>query len=86
VPAKIAEGYSIIERHVPSQFVGKNLAEIRIRNKFGLEVLMIKHYSNLYADKQEMKIFTPDPEYKLQSTDTLVLFGTDERIENFIKV
>ena len=86
VPAKIAEGYSIIERHVPSQFVGKNLAEIRIRNKFGLEVLMIKHHSNLYADKQEMKIFTPDPEYKLQSTDTLVLFGTDERIENFIKV
>ncbi len=82
-PSKIAEGYSIVERHVSSQFVGRSLAEIRIRNKYGLEVLMIKHPSDIYSDKNEINIITPDPEYKLQTTDTLVLFGSDEKIANF---
>lgn len=85
-PSQIAEGYSIIERHVPSQFVGKSLTEIRIRNKFGLEVLMIKHSSIHYANRQKMKIITPDPDYKLQFSDTLVLFGSDEKIYNFMKM
>ncbi|MBZ0201025.1 MAG: chloride channel protein, partial [Ignavibacteriaceae bacterium] len=63
-PSQIAEGYSIVEQHVPSQFVGKSLAEIRIRNKFGLEVLMIKHPTDMYSEKEKIKIITPDPEYK----------------------
>jgi Trk K+ transport system NAD-binding subunit len=34
----------------------------------------------------EPEIITPDPEYKLKRTDTLVIFGSDEKIEELRKI
>jgi CIC family chloride channel protein len=80
--AKIATGYSIAELSVPKKFIGKTLVELKIRNKFGLEVLMIKQQKDFLTDvNSEPEIITPDPEYKLKRNDTLVIFGGDRKIE-----
>jgi CIC family chloride channel protein len=85
--AKVATGYSIAELGVPKRFVGKSLVELKIRNEFGLEVLMIKQPKEFLTDvDSEPEIITPDPEYKLKRADTLVIFGTDEKIENLRKL
>jgi CIC family chloride channel protein len=80
--AKIATGYSIAELSVPKKFIGKTLVELKIRNKFGLEVLMIKQQKDFFTDvNSEPEIITPDPEYELKRNDTLVIFGGDRKIE-----
>jgi CIC family chloride channel protein len=84
--SKVADGYSIIEKKAINEFIGKSLIELRIRNKFGLEVLMIKKSLSPFSDySSKPEIITPDPNYKIQSDDTLVLFGTDENIKNVDK-
>jgi CIC family chloride channel protein len=85
--AKVATGYSIAELGVPKSFIGKTLVELKIRNEFELEVLMIKQQKDFLADvKLEAEIMTPDPDYKLKGTDTLVIFGSDKRIDYLRKI
>jgi len=85
--AIVATGYSIAELGVPKKFIGKSLVELKIRNEFGLEVLMIKQPKEFLTDiGSEPEIITPDPEYKLKRTDTLVIFGADDKIENLRKI
>ena len=83
----MAVGYSIFEQTVPLHFVGKSLVDLKIRNKYGLEVLMIKQTKDFLVDNKisAQKIITPDPSYKLRESDKLVLFGKDEKIEEFKK-
>ncbi len=85
-PTKVAAGYSIMELHVPNIFLGKTLSEIKVRNNYGLEVLMIKQIKDMFDDKSEPIIITPDPNYKLKNSDRLVVFGNDDKLENFIHI
>ncbi len=85
--AQVATGYSIAELTVPKKFIGKSLVELKIRNEFGLEVLMIKQPKEFLTDiDSEPEIITSDPDYKLKRMDTLVIFGADEKIENMRKI
>ena len=80
--SRVAKGYAIIERKVKSSFVGKSLSEIKLRNEYGLEVLMIKKKSSPFDDEENSnKIIMPDPNYILSADDTLVLFGQDEKLK-----
>ena len=83
-PTKVAADYSIIEFPLPDSFIGKSLAELKLRNNFGLEVLMIKHLKNIFENQSESEIVSPDPHYKLKSSDRLILFGEDKKLNNFI--
>jgi chloride channel protein, CIC family len=85
--APVATGYSIAELSVPSKFIGKSLVDLKIRNKFGLEVLMIKRQKDFLTDiNSEPEIVTPDADYRLKKTDTMVVFGKDEKIEELRKL
>ncbi len=80
--SKVAEGFSIAERKVSQNFVGKSLAELRLRNKFGLEILMIKKQEQFYKENDTNdEIVIPHPDYIIEEEDTLVLFGKDNDIE-----
>jgi len=80
--SKIADGYSIIEKEISSELVGKTLSQIRLRNNFNVEVLMIKTpKDSLIQDTSTEEVIMPDPNYKLQNGDKLVIFGNDEKIE-----
>lgn len=79
--SKVSEGYAIIEKKAMSKFVGKTLVQLRLRNKYGLEVLMIKQPQGIFADKSDsLKIIMPDPDYVIKEDDILVLFGSNEKI------
>lgn len=79
----VTKGFSIIEKKAPHHFIGKSLAQLKIRNKYGLEVLMIKKAVSPFADESKNEqIVQPDPNYVIQNEDLLVLFGSDEVIEN----
>ena len=83
----VSAGYSITEIIVPVEFIGKSLAELKIRSNYGLEVLMIKHPNEIFDDSDEKDlIITTDPDYQLRREDKLVLFGRDENIESFKKI
>lgn len=79
--SNISEGYSIKEMVVPSNFVGKSLAELRLRNNYGLEILMIKKESSEYFDTEKRnEIRIPDANYEISNGDVIVIFGSDENI------
>ncbi len=77
--SKVAEGYSIFEMRVPNSFVGKTLPELKIRNKFGVEVLMIKKRGGIIEESE--KIIFPEQNYRFQPDDIIVLFGADENLK-----
>lgn len=80
---KISEGFSIIELPVPSKFIGKSLSDLRLRNKFGLEILMIKQNTEFLVDNSKSEIKQPDANYILNQNDILIIFGRDEKIQLF---
>jgi CIC family chloride channel protein len=83
-PSSVAAGYSIAEIPVAQEHVGKSLSELKLRNNFSLEVLMIKQPTKLFEDSTEKEnIITSDPHYQLREDDKLVLFGKDENIKRF---
>ncbi len=51
-PIKVASGYSIMEVSIPDSFIGKSLTELKLRNNFGLEVLMIKHLKDIFGKRR----------------------------------
>jgi CIC family chloride channel protein len=84
--SSVVTGYSITEISVSNEMIGKSLRELKIRSNYGLEVLMIKHSTELFNDSVEKeKIISADPDYKLKRGDTLVLFGKDENIKELKK-
>lgn len=75
---KVADGFAIVERKIKKELIGKSIAESRIRNTYGIEVLMIKKEGSIYDNKNEMSV--PDAGYVFSPDDVLLLFGTDENI------
>ncbi len=79
--SRIADGYSIIEKKPSLDFIGKTLAELKLRNNYGLEVLMIKKSKQLFDESdKDIRIVMPSFKYIIERDDILVLFGTDENI------
>jgi CIC family chloride channel protein len=83
--SKVADGYSIIEKSVPRSFVGKTVIDLKFRNNYGLEILMIKHKPSILSEETDDRVIIPGIDYKFNINDLLVLFGSDENIEKFQK-
>lgn len=76
--------YKLAERKVPDNFIGKTLAELKIRNNYGLEVLVLKRPRDLFSiDESEYEIIAPTADTKLERGDILVVFGNKEKIDEF---
>jgi CIC family chloride channel protein len=81
----VAGDYSIIEKVAPERFVGKTLKQLRLRNKYNVEVLMIKRPAKFGESEAEAKIIMPDADYKIHEGDKLILFGRQQDIANIEK-
>jgi trk system potassium uptake protein TrkA len=71
----LSEGYSILEIAASAKLVGKNLKELRLRNRFGVQVIAIKE---LVPDRMHMP---PDPDFVIKDSDILIVVGQDESLE-----
>ena len=69
---EVSEKYGIIELEVPKAWVGKNVIDLNIRAKYGVNIIAIKRDGELHV--------TFDPKSALQKTDILVMIGDNESL------
>lgn len=76
----LAEGYSIIDLAPPLSFTGKTLGELDLRNKYGVQVIIIKEVI------PENIILVPKAGHLIKESDILVLMGKNEDLERLKKL
>lgn len=81
---QVFEGYSILEKTAPPEFVGKSLTDLKIRSRYGLEVLVVKKTKSPF-DENDKDVVVPDPNYVIREGDELILFGRDDKIEEALQ-
>ncbi len=65
----------ISEVMVPAKMVGKSVEEIRLRQRFGLNIIAVEHGGNT-----ETQI---EPDYVFDRGDVLVVIGKSESVSKF---
>lgn len=75
----LGEGHSLREVATPRSFVGKSLVELRLRNRFGVQVVAIRH------DEEATVKVNPGPETLLQEGDVLFVLGRDNDLDRLRK-
>lgn len=74
---QLAEGYSIAEILIPESWEEKSLSELKIRNKYGINVLMV-----IYSEDRSEN---PTAATVLHKDARLVIGGLTEAVQKFIK-
>ena len=72
----VVDKYHFSEIEAPSTFVGKTLQEINLRNKYDLEIMLIKR-----KDKSNTKHLHPSAKTKIEMHDSLLIFGPQDKID-----
>ncbi len=72
---KMARNLSVEELVVPETWRGHTLRELSVRSKYGVSVV------GIHDTAADQMIVPPDPDEPLQQTDTLILAGTDEMLD-----
>ncbi|MEL6458036.1 MAG: TrkA family potassium uptake protein [Cyanobacteria bacterium J06641_2] len=70
---------SIVEIAIPDEFDGKTVAELQLRNRYGLNVLAISDKTNDGND--EKFIINPDPHKRFEKGATMVVIGHNKDID-----
>ena len=82
---EIANGQILCEIEVPGSFVKNSLQKLDLRNRFGIEVILIKQ--NYNPAKNDWKtVLTPKPDYRFKFSDTILIMGAAENIEKIKKM
>ena len=71
----LISGFGIQEIAPPEKFIGKNLRELDLRNKYGIQVIAIKELI------PEKTTFVPKADFVLKDSDILVIMGEDKKLE-----
>lgn len=72
--------YSVMELAVPASFIGRNLKDLRIRNRYQVQVVAIR---DALTDTLNL---IPQADYVLKDSDVLVMLGAREDLERFREV
>jgi trk system potassium uptake protein TrkA len=71
----LISGFGIQEIAPPEKFIGKNLRQLDLRNKYGIQVIAIKELI------PEKTTFVPKADFVLKDSDILVIMGEDKQLE-----
>jgi trk system potassium uptake protein TrkA len=69
------DGYSIVELLSPQSFIGKDLKELNLINKYGVQILAIK---KILPEQLNM---IPKGQYVLKDRDILILLGPNHALD-----
>ena len=72
----LSSGYSITEVAPPKEATGKALAESRLRNRYGVQIIAIHRVM-----PEEQMIFAPPPDYVITEDDAILVLGKRENVE-----
>lgn len=75
---QFSDEFSIVETPVPTEWVGKNLIELNIRNNYGVNVIAIR------SSTGKMNI-APNPKLPFSSGDAVTVIGSNKSIDKLIK-
>lgn len=83
----VSEGLSIVEMKPPSECVEKTLAELKLRNRFNLQVLAVKtdkaSGDTASVNSGADSIVIPDASFRIGKRHVLIIMGANEDIEKF---
>ena len=88
---QISERHSLMEIRLPDLFIGKTLKELNVRQNYAINIVGIKrlipHVDDIGDVQYDIRMTDiPDPEEILHEMDVLVIIGTDDRIDQFVKM
>ena len=69
------EGYSIVQLAPPASFIGKNLIDLNLINRFGVQVIAIKELV------PENVVMIPTGRFVVKDSDILILLGPDDALD-----
>ena len=78
---EIAEGLFLQEIEVPDVFIGKKIRDIDVRNKYKVDIVLIKNKSGKSKTKKQKITSLPDSEHIFKSADTLLILGEKKKVE-----
>lgn len=87
----ITEGHSIIEMKAPSECMGKTLAQLKLRNRFHLQVLAVRVAEAADANGTRKKtsgsaVIIPEANFQIEPNHILIIMGDNKNIEKFRKL
>ena len=81
----MGNGQVLCEVEVPGIFVNKTLRNLEVRNRFGVQVILIKKHAA--SNKKETDhVITPTPDYRFTFSDTVLLMGSQSDIDKIKKL
>jgi len=82
----ISEKYSAAEVRLPKSFCNKTIGELKIRQKYKVNVLEIKKISGEGKEEKIKKInYLPQPNDVIEEGDVLLVVGEEKDIEKLLK-
>ncbi|MBO4553107.1 TrkA family potassium uptake protein [bacterium] len=81
-----ASGASIAEVDLPKSFVGKSMIDLRLRDRYGVNVIGIKRLPVQREENERFLMLSPDPHAPLEENDILVVVGTDTNVRKFTDI
>ncbi len=73
----LSDRYSIIDMAVPEKWIGKNIGELNVRNKYGMNIIAVKSGD----DNSEITV-TPGAAYVFKEKDIMVFVGEMNIVNN----
>jgi len=80
-PIEIVTGFSILEREVPKQFVGQAIRSTHMRDRYGVQVILVEQTR---PGENTAKEIMPHANYHLEKSDRILIFGETSNIEHFM--
>jgi len=80
----LRDGKILSEIPVPAEFINKTLKEINIRNRFGIEVILIKPGGE-GEENEERELIFPTPEYQFNKDDSILIIGSHQNVKQLTK-
>jgi CIC family chloride channel protein len=76
----LVDGFALIEISAPIPFVGKSLRELALRQRYGVQVYMIKKPDAALGESRGLIEVVPAPEIVIERGDILLLAGREETL------
>lgn len=82
---QILPGHSVRRVRVPEEWAGRTIADLRVRSRFGLNVIGMIDRSDEdpRGYEQERSVLNPPPDQCLTQGDLLLLLGPDSKLDEF---
>ncbi len=78
---EITEGLFLQEIEVPDVFIGEKIRDLDVRNKYKVDIVLIKDKSSKSKTKKQKVTSLPDSEHIFKEENTLLILGEKKRVE-----